>query len=68
MSSKLVIDANLSRVYFCSIILRKFSIHLGIDIGPFWPQIIVQKMIESDHGLLAEELANEDEFVPNDDR
>ena len=54
--------------YFCSFILRKFWIHLGIDIGPFWPQIIIQKMIKSDHGPMAEELANEDEFVPNDDR
>ena len=24
-------------------------------------------MIDSDHGPMAEELANEDEFVPNDD-
>merc|ERR1711935_726484 len=27
----------------------------------------VEKMIDPDHGPLAEELANEDEFVPNDD-
>ena len=27
----------------------------------------VEKMIDPDHGPLAEELANEDEFIPNDD-
>ena len=58
----------MSRVYFCSFILRKFSIDLGIDIGPPYPQIIVEKLIDLDHGPMAEEMANKDEFVPNDDR